>query len=590
MKRTNIMTCLVKTCNISCGILFILFFSSIPLIAQNKGQKRTDSLITAVRSKVADTNKVKALKIMADELRGNETQQALIFGEEALKLAQTLNWKRGEANCLSSIGNIYENLSDLHKSIGYQEKSLKIFEEIHDTPGILKCLNNLGMSYGYLNDYPKALEYLGKSLKINEESGSKHAIADDLLKMGRICDRKSDYPGALEYFERSRNIYEEVGDKHGMADGLNSTGNIYYKGLNYPKALEYSGKALDIAREAGALDLQRDALQTLYLTYEKSGQQQRSYEFYKKYISLRDSVLNEEKLRQMAQARMVFAYGKIKLADSMAVVQEKLKKEHSRRESVRIMKILLIILLCIGLAIILLVVGKRIRLRYTRKLDEKLQKEKERSDNLLLNILPEEIARELKETGKSGAREYNEVSVLFAGFVNFSDISEKFPAQELVAEVNTCFKAFDDILGKYGVEKIKTIGDTYISAGGIPLPDPGSVKKTVQAALEMQEFMINRKRENELKGLAAFEMWVGIHTGLVIAGIVGVNKFQFDIWGNTVNTASLMENSGETGKVNISQSTYEFLKDDPTFVFTHHGKIEEKNKAEQQMYFVDRIG
>ena len=196
------------------------------------------------------------------------------------------------------------------------------------------------------------------------------------------------------------------------------------------------------------------------------------------------------------------------------------------------------------------------------------------------------------------------VSILFTDFKGFTAASAKLSAQELVSEINTCFEAFDGIMAKYNIEKIKTIGDAYMAAGGLPVPTDDSVKNTVLSAIEMQDFITHRKAEMDAAGKPAFEMRVGIHTGPVVAGIVGVKKFQYDIWGDTVNTAARMESAGEVAKVNISQATYELLKDteqatlslskgspskgsrSTQFTFESRGKIEAKGKGEIEMYFV----
>lgn len=228
------------------------------------------------------------------------------------------------------------------------------------------------------------------------------------------------------------------------------------------------------------------------------------------------------------------------------------------------------------------------RLKFVRKSKATLQVEKNRSEDLLLNILPKEIAQELKDKGKAEARDFDRVSILFTDFKSFTQASVKLSAQELVKEINTCFEAFDGIIEKYGIEKIKTIGDAYMAAGGLPIPSDESVANTVLAALDMQTFISERIISKRTKNEVPFEMRLGIHTGPVVAGIVGIKKFQYDIWGDTVNTASRMESNGEISKVNISLHTYELIKDNPQFSFEPRGKIEVKGKGVVEMYFVNK--
>ena len=212
---------------------------------------------------------------------------------------------------------------------------------------------------------------------------------------------------------------------------------------------------------------------------------------------------------------------------------------------------------------------------------------KQRSDELLLNILPAEVAEELKAKGTADAKQFNDVTVMFTDFKNFTQISEKLSPAELVAEIHTCFKAFDNIIGKYNIEKIKTMGDSYMCAGGLPVANTTNAKDVVKAALEIQHFMEQHLQQRKSEGKELFEIRIGAHTGPVVAGIVGVKKFAYDIWGDTVNIASRMESSGETGKVNISGQTYELVKD--KFRCKHRGKIQAKNKGEIDMYFVENI-
>ena len=211
--------------------------------------------------------------------------------------------------------------------------------------------------------------------------------------------------------------------------------------------------------------------------------------------------------------------------------------------------------------------------------------EKQKSDNLLLNILPYETAEELKHTGTAKSRRFNMVTVLFTDFKGFTNASENMDPEQLVHEIDFYFSKFDEITSKYNVEKIKTIGDSYLCAGGIPEESSTHAHDVVMAALDIQEFMQKHKTEKEDKGESFFEVRLGIHSGPVVAGIVGTKKFAYDIWGDTVNVASRMESSGQVGKVNISETTYHLIKDH--FTCIHRGKIAAKSKGEVDMYFVE---
>ena len=215
-----------------------------------------------------------------------------------------------------------------------------------------------------------------------------------------------------------------------------------------------------------------------------------------------------------------------------------------------------------------------------------LAHEKQKSDRLLLNILPEKTAHELKETGKSRAREYASVSVMFTDFVNFTTMAALFTPEQLVHIINGYFSAFDTIVSNHNIEKIKTIGDSYMCAGGLPEENETHPVDLVRAALEIQAYMQRVNAEKKARNEPTLMVRLGIHTGPVIAGIVGIKKFAYDIWGDTVNTASRLESCGEAGKVNISGDLYQLVKDH--FHCSYRGRIPAKNKGEIDMYFVER--
>lgn len=217
--------------------------------------------------------------------------------------------------------------------------------------------------------------------------------------------------------------------------------------------------------------------------------------------------------------------------------------------------------------------------------NEQLQEEKKKSDELLLNILPKDIAEELKAHGRSKARLYDNLTVLFTDFVNFTRFAEQSTPEELVAEIDTMFRAFDDIVQKYGIEKIKTIGDAYLCTGGIS-ESGGQVKEVVMAALEMRDYIENYKKKASTKNKAVMDIRLGIHIGPAVAGVVGSKKFAFDIWGDTVNIASRMETNSIAGKINVSGGIFNRCTDD--FQFEYRGKVDVKNKGMYDMYFVER--
>jgi class 3 adenylate cyclase len=212
---------------------------------------------------------------------------------------------------------------------------------------------------------------------------------------------------------------------------------------------------------------------------------------------------------------------------------------------------------------------------------EDLALQMSRSDELLHNVLPVEIAAELKLSGASLPRRFDNVSILFTDFVGFTTVVSSLPPQRLVEEINDMFKSFDDILAEVGVEKIKTIGDSYMIASGLPETVEDHAERCVVAAQRMFAYLEERNQSAPIK----WNMRAGIHSGAVVAGIVGKHKFAYDVFGDTVNIASRMESAGSPGRINISAYTYDLIRH--RFTTTYRGKINAKGKGEIDMYFVE---
>lgn len=219
--------------------------------------------------------------------------------------------------------------------------------------------------------------------------------------------------------------------------------------------------------------------------------------------------------------------------------------------------------------------------------EDKLIAEHQKSESLLLNVLPLEVARELKQNGVSKPRHYPSATVCFTDFEGFTKIAETLSPSELVEELDRCFSYFDSLMERHKLEKLKTIGDSYMFVGGIPKTNLTHAIDSVLAALEIQAFMNQMKEIKEAQGLPYWQLRLGIHSGELIAGVIGDKKFAYDVWSDTVNTASRCESSGMTGKINISSSTYDLIKD--FFQCEYRGEVPAKHKGNIKMYFVEGL-
>ncbi len=545
--------------------------------------------------------------------------QALEYLQKAYEINAQIGDKSGMASNLSNIGGAYAGLNDYPKALENLEKALAINEQIGDKSGMAVNLSNIGKIYINLFNYPKALEYYQKALAINEQIDDKSLIAEGLCNIGMI--------------------YHDVPDSVLLKFGISPAQRI-------EKVLEYQNKGLQIAREIGDGFRQKYAWLNLSYIYEKQGDYAKAYDAYKAYIVIRDSIESGEIKNKIERKTMQYEFDKRETAlkyekelseekflrtqqelnlkqkdlalsnkekdlQHLAYLKEKAEKQEKEKQLTlsekekQLQSTQLTVLgqekelqkaqlvtqqkeietknaqrnLFIGGTILMLLLASSIFIGLRRT-----SKEKKRSETLLLNILPAEVAQELKTKGSADAKQFDEVTVMFTDFKGFTQISEKLSPAELVAEIDTCFKTFDHIISRHNIEKIKTIGDAYMCAGGLPVSNKTHAVDVVNAALEIQKFMLEHLRQRKNQGKEIFEIRIGIHTGPVVAGIVGVKKFAYDIWGDTVNIASRMESSGEVGKVNISGSTFELVKD--KFNCVHRGKVQAKNKGEIDMYFV----
>ena len=550
--------------------------------------------------------------------------KTLFFFKESLRWQIKAKNKKGIADILNNIGVIYYSLGNYLKAVEYYRQAIVIQEEIGNRKNVATITENIGAIYSKVKDYTNAMRYINKAYAIFKSINDRKGIAKMLIEIGYISMEKGDFDKAFEDFNQSLKIAVEEKDKQLELEVLSNLGELFYKQSDFQKAqyyynlcfqyakeidnlryksvsqiaignifhqlkkdnkaIEKCSTGLKLAEKLGAISEKKDACECLYKSYKSLENSTLALQYYEKSNAFKDSLKAEEASNRM----MNMEFQKQQLMDSIVyvkkqnIIEQKHKEEIQKKEKQRN---IIIASLCFTLVV---AVGLWSSLNFVRKSKKALGIEKNRSEALLLNILPAEIAEELKQKGSVNARDFSLVSILFTDFKSFTQTAEKMTPHLLVEEINVCFKAFDLISEKYKIEKIKTIGDAYMAAGGIPHPDENSLKNIVLAGLDMQAFVIQRAIENKQYQKPFFEMRLGIHVGPIVAGIVGVKKFQYDVWGDTVNTASRIESNGMVGKVNISESLYHLIKDEECFTFEYRGNIIAKGKGEIAMYFVER--
>jgi len=488
----------------------------------------------------------------------------------SLKIYESTGNKKGIATGYMNVGIIYSTQGNSADALKNHTAALKVYESIGNKNGIAACYSNIGEVYKDQGNYPEALKNYRSALEIYESIGVKNGIAACYNNIGLIYSGQGNYSGALKNYISASKINKETGNINWLAKNYNNIGIVYAHLGKAREGKSWLQNGLELSSSIGATGTIKESYSGLAEADSALGNYKGALENYKMFITFRDSLYNEDNTKKLTQTSMQYEFDKKHLADSLQNVQvkklaaEKLSKQKTYTA------------LGAGLAVLLLGFSGLVF-----RNNKKLAAEKQKSEDLLHNILPEEVSDELKQRGATTAKEFDAVTVLFTDFVNFTTAGERMSPKELVEELHFCFKTFDQIIDKYAIEKIKTVGDAYLAVSGLPNAHPQHAQNIVKAAKEIRDFMLERRA---VLGDKTFEIRIGIHSGPVVAGIVGVKKFAYDIWGDTVNTAARMEQSGEAGKINISETTHELVKDD--FECVYRGEIDAKGKGKMKMYFV----
>ncbi|NVK83214.1 MAG: tetratricopeptide repeat protein [Cytophagia bacterium] len=512
----------------------------------------------------------------------SDLSQALNSYFEAAEIALENNLNYQQAIIKISIADVYSIMGDGNTAVSYYRNSIDLLksESISDNSesvsmNLASAQLNLGDEYLNQKKLDSALYYFSESGKVFEALNFRIGEAYNLGNVGLVYAEKNENEKAEQNLNNAIEVLEELGDYYPICVYLNSMSDIYESKGDDDKALNYVNRSLDLAKKHGLKEQIADAFLRLASFYESKGQFKTSYDYYKNHIIYRDSVNNMNDFQRLADERTRYEVSQ-KQAEVNLLNQEKKTQR--------------IIAIAIGIALLLLgllALSLFKRNKLISKTGEIIQAEKERSDELLKNILPDETAKELKEKGFVEAKKFDSVTVLFTDFKGFTKYSESLTPEEIVKSIDFYFSKFDEIIDKYGLEKIKTIGDAYMCAGGLPFPTDDHATQVTRAALEIADFVRSTLR-NIAHSDAKFDIRIGINSGPVVAGIVGTKKFAFDIWGRTVNAASRIESSGEIGRVNISENTYNLIKNNQEFTFEYRGEIEAKGMGKTKMYFVQQ--
>ena len=544
--------------------------------------------------------------------------EALDYYRQSIKIFEEIKDNVGVSNLYNNIGNIYYDQSDDVKALENYLQSLKFAELSGDRLRMLSALNNIGGVYtNKVATYDKALQYYLKALPICEEIGKKDELGAICANIGFIYAEKKDTEKAMIYFnkalkaygnsEGSLNVYNYIGtlynnenkldlalknhfqalslsetfkDKISIVKSLIGLGNVYEKKGDYKTAIINYKKAETSALEIGASLELKQIYEKMSAAYAKSADYGNAFRYQSLYSNIKDTIYNIENDKKLSSLQFDFDLQKKQNEISLLTKDKDLQAAKIKRQQLAKNAFMVGSVLAFIIAL-LIYRGYRNKVKTHKILD----KQKNEIEGLLLNILPKEVAGELQRTGHATPKHYDSASVMFTDFKSFTVIADNMSPKDLVEELDACFNAFDGIIEKYQLEKIKTIGDSYMCAGGIPTPDETHVLKIVKAGLEIQQYVSEYNQRRQEKSLEPWNIRIGVHVGPIVAGVVGKKKYAYDIWGSTVNIASRMESNGEPGKVNISSATYELIKD--YYECSYRGKISAKNIGEIDMYFIE---
>lgn len=499
------------------------------------------------------------------------------FGKSA-EIAALDGDKIGEGIALMSMGGTYSESGDMDKAAESYEKSIDILRDprVKIVPGGLQNLAiasyNLGELFLSNGDLDKAEASFLEARRIFAEENHRPGLSYTLGNLGNLNAQRGQPNAAIAYLKEAIRLLEEDRDYIAASEFQVSLAQLLQAEGKYEEAHRIAQQSLGHALRLGTKDQISESSRVLASLDSITGNFREAYVHLNLHMRYKDSM----DVETVDLTR--FEREKAELIAAQTTTELELQTQKRKRERAALWATG-----ATALLLIIIGVGSFGRYRYMQKTNKIISAERDRSEGLLLNILPKETAQELKEKGRVKAQRFDAVTVLFTDFQGFTKHAESLDPEKLIKSLDHYFGYFDSLMDKYGLEKIKTVGDAYMCASGLPFPSEDHAHRMVKAAMDMLEFVEASKADPTADHIK-FDVRIGINSGPVIAGIVGTKKFAYDIWGDTVNIASRMESASEVGKINIAENTYELIKDEFECVF--RGKMEVKNRGKLNMYYV----
>ena len=503
---------------------------------------------------------------------------ALDAYQSALEASRIAEYKPGEGTALMSLGFTYAKSGEPGRAAEHFERSILFFRDSAELakPDGLKSLGevlfNVGDFYLKQDDLEKSERLLDEAGRIFEETNHRVGLNYVHGDQGILYAKKEEFDKAEAYMTEAIQELEKDQDFVAIAEYQTNLAQIYRERGEYGNAHTWAVQGLEHANRLGLKDQISESSRILAELDYLTGDYREAYDHLNLHMRYKDSM----DVEAVDMTRLEREKAELEVLQKENEIQ--LQILNQKRQRWIIWGVLVTTLL-----LIVTVAGGYKRYAFIRRTNHIISHERDRSEQLLLNILPRQTAQELKQNGRVRAQRFESVTVLFSDFKGFTRQAEFMEPEDLVKSIDYYFSHFDTIMEKYGLEKIKTIGDSYMCAGGLPFPLANHAIRVVEAAEEMMAF-VESHREHGEDDRVKFEIRIGINSGPVVAGVVGTKKFVYDIWGDTVNIASRMETASDVGRINIADATFQLIKD--SYECQYRGSIPVKNHGELDMYFV----